>query len=183
MKLHSYGIRSAALRWIESFPCNRRQKVVVEGEESDSVPVTSRVPQGSVLGPILFLVPPDDIVSQVCLFVDDTAISLTLKNKGENDKLQRDLDRLQTWETIDGTSFRRILTFLWKEKEEDGIWSLTHPNRGVVGFLKVVRPLNAVDVHRVPNARVGGGGGRAREGVSSLSLGGFWGPPPWKFCN
>ena len=28
-----------------------------------------------------------------------------------------------------------------------------------------------------------GGGGRAREGVSSLSLGGFWGPPPWKFCN
>ena len=40
MKLHSYGIRSASLRWIQAFLGNRRQKVV-EGEESDSVPVTS----------------------------------------------------------------------------------------------------------------------------------------------
>ena len=102
MKLHSYGIRSATLRWIQVFLGNRRQKVVVEGEESDSVPVTSGVPQGSVLGPILFLVYindlPDDIVSQVRLFADDTAIYLTLENKSDSDKLQRDLDRLQTWE-------------------------------------------------------------------------------------
>ena len=41
MKLHSYGIRSATSRWIQAFLGNRRQKVVVEGEESDSVPVTS----------------------------------------------------------------------------------------------------------------------------------------------
>ena len=102
MKLHSYGIRSATLRWIQAFLGNRRQKVVVEGEEWDSVPVTSGVPQGSVLGPILFLVYindlPDDIVSQVRLFADATAIYLTLENKSDSDKLQRDLDRLQTWE-------------------------------------------------------------------------------------
>ena len=94
MKLHSYGIRSATLRWIQAFLGNRRQKVVVEGEESDSAPVTSGVPQGSVLGPILFLVNindlPDDIVSQVRLFADDTAIYLTLENKSDSDKLQRD---------------------------------------------------------------------------------------------
>ena len=102
MKLHSYGIRSATLRWIQAFLGNRRQKVVVEGEESDPVPVTSGVLQGSVLGPILFLVYindlPDDVVSRVRLFADDTAIYLTLENKSDSDKLQRDLDRLQTWE-------------------------------------------------------------------------------------
>ena len=101
MKLHSYGIRRASLRWIQAFIGNRRQKVVVEGEESDSVPVTFAVPQSSVLGPILFLVYindlPDDIVSQVRLFADYTTIYIILKNKSDSDKLQRDLDRLHTW--------------------------------------------------------------------------------------
>ena len=90
------------MRWIQAFLGNRRQKVVVEGEESDSVPVTSGVLQGSVLGLILFSVYindlPDDIVSQVRLYADNTAIYLALENKGDSDKLQRVLDRLQTWE-------------------------------------------------------------------------------------
>ena len=102
MKLHSYGIRKETLSWIQAFLSNRQQKVVIEGEESDSVPVTSGVPQGSVLGPILFLAYindlPQDVVSQVRLFADDTAIYLTLENKDDSDKLQVDLDRLQAWE-------------------------------------------------------------------------------------
>ena len=101
MKLHSYGIRRASLRWIQASLGNRRQKIVVEDKESDSVPVTSEVPQSSVLGLILFLVYindlPDDIVSQVRFFADYTAIYLTLENKSDSDKLQRDIDRLQTW--------------------------------------------------------------------------------------
>ena len=94
MKLHSYGIRS-----VQAFLGNRQQKVVVQGEESDSVTITTGVPQGYVSGPILFLVYindlPDYIVSQVRLFADNTAIYLTLENKGDSDKLQKNLDRVQ----------------------------------------------------------------------------------------
>ena len=110
MKLHSCGIRSATLRWIQDFLGNRRQKVIVVGEESDSFQVTPRVPQGSVLGLILFLVYindlPEDIVSRVRLFADNTAIYLILENKSVNDKLQRDLDRLQTCEARRDMEFK-----------------------------------------------------------------------------
>ena len=76
-KLHQYGIRGHALVWIRAFLGNRSQTVVREGEESRSVPVTSGVHQGSVLGPILFPVYindlSDELSSQVRLFADDTS--------------------------------------------------------------------------------------------------------------
>ena len=81
-KLHQYGIRGNALAWIRAFLGNRSQTVVLDGEESESAPVTSGVPQGSVLGPILFLIYindlPDELSSQVRLFADDTAVYLTI---------------------------------------------------------------------------------------------------------
>ena len=92
LKLHSHCIRNATLHWIQAFLSNRQQKVVVEVEESDSVPVTSGIPQGSVLDQIFFFVYindlPQDIVSHVCLFADNTAINLTLEEKGDSDQLQ-----------------------------------------------------------------------------------------------
>ena len=102
-KLHPYGVRGPTLRWIQAFLSNRQQRVVVDGENSDSVPVTSGVPQGSFLGPVLFLAYindlPQDVVSQVRLFADDTAIYLTIESQHDSDCLQHDLDLLQTWES------------------------------------------------------------------------------------
>ena len=77
--------------------------MVLEGEESGSLPVTSGVPQGSVLGPILFLVYindfPDELSSQVRLFADDTAVYLTVGGSDDGTVLQNDLDRLSMWES------------------------------------------------------------------------------------
>ena len=102
-KLHNYGIRSDVLSWIRAFLGDRAQQVVVGGEESDTVPVTSGVPQGSVLGPILFLIYindlPDNVKSQVRLFADDTAMYLTMEGADDSSVLQQDLDRLSVWES------------------------------------------------------------------------------------
>ena len=104
LKLHQYGIRGDTLNWIKDFLDNRKQTVVINGINSDEVPVSSGVPQGSVLGPILFLVYindlPEQVKSRVRLFADDTAMYLAISSTTEGQVLQTDLACLEQWEKM-----------------------------------------------------------------------------------
>ena len=108
-KLDYYGIREKPLQWIESFLSNRTQQVIIESEASSPAPVTSGVPQGSVLGPILFLVfindMPECVTSQCRLFADDSIIYREIATDLDTKTLQIDLDNLQKWEEKWGMSF------------------------------------------------------------------------------
>ena len=78
LKLKAHGIGNGMINWIEKWLIGRRQRVVVDGEVSNWKAVLSGVPQGSVLGPILFLIYindlDDDITSKVLKFADDTKV-------------------------------------------------------------------------------------------------------------
>ena len=101
-KISTHGVKGKTLKWISSFLGGRTQAVLLEGECSPEVPVTSGVPQGSVLDPLVFLLYindiPENIQSQVRLFADDTAVYLTVTNTNDSNILQSDLDILQEWE-------------------------------------------------------------------------------------
>ena len=100
-KLQHCGIGGKTLSWIEAFISNRTQSVVVDGSHSSPARVTSGVPQGSVLGPTLFLVYINDITercsSSIRLFADDTIVYREIRTKEDHVYLQQDLDHLTTW--------------------------------------------------------------------------------------
>lgn len=95
-KLKYYGITCNALNWISDFLEDRTQTVALEGEFSNKVSVTSGVPQGTVMGPILFLIYINDFSdyiqhSTLRLFADDSIIYRDIKNKSDTELLQSDL--------------------------------------------------------------------------------------------
>lgn len=100
-KLSKLNIDSNILKWIECFLTNRSQFVYVNGFNSPTVPVTSGVPQGSVLGPLLFLIYvndlPNNLASSIKLFADDCVIYREIKNSNDVSFLQQDLDTIDNW--------------------------------------------------------------------------------------
>jgi hypothetical protein len=101
-KLSKYGISGQVWTWIQNFLTDRTQRVRISGSFSDSVSVLSGVPQGSVLGPTLFLLYvneiPDLLTSSRCkMFADDTKIYRKVATDADTQSLQEDLGRLVNW--------------------------------------------------------------------------------------
>ena len=101
LKLHEYGIRGPDLKWVKGFLDNRHQSVIVNGSLSEPTPVSSGVPQGSVLGPLLFLIYINyltmNVNSKLRLFADDAALYLTISTSSQSEILKKDLDNLERW--------------------------------------------------------------------------------------
>ena len=110
-KLKSHGINGQLLKWFRSWLTNRRQRVVINGKKSEWANVTSGVPQGSVLGPLAFVIFINDLdlsanpISIVNKFADDTKIGHIVQSQQEQIELQNCLNRLCSWADEWGMQF------------------------------------------------------------------------------
>ena len=103
-KLHKLGLHPYVINWVHNYLADRRQSVVVNGASSRPVRVTSGVPQGSILGPLLFLIYIDDIAhipisegSKLVLYADDILLYHPISSPQDYELLQCDVDTIQAY--------------------------------------------------------------------------------------
>ena len=101
VKVNSHGIQGDAARWIRNWLAGRRQQVCINQSYSNWAPVTSGVPQGSVLRPQLFIIYINNlninIVSKMSKFADDTKLRHRARNPDDIMELQEDINKLVEW--------------------------------------------------------------------------------------
>ena len=109
-KLKKAGIGSKVGYWLSEFLSERYQRVKGGNALSDQAPVTSGVPQGTVLGPIMFVIMINDIDeevedSHVTLFADDTRVCREINEESDIEKLQDDLNKIYKWQDLNNMKF------------------------------------------------------------------------------
>ena len=117
-KLRHYGISGQIENWIHNFLTTRQQSVIVDGAKSPPVKVDSGVPQGTVLGPLLFLCHindlPNRVKSKVRLFADDCLLYREIDSELDHIALQDDLTSLQKWADMWGMQFNPTKCYVMK---------------------------------------------------------------------
>ena len=110
-KIEGYGIKGQILKWIEAFLSNRKQRVMINGSFSEWRPVTSGIPQGSVLGPILFIIYisdlPEVIKCYIKLYADDAKAYSVVNYQPQKVEVQYDVRKSEIW-SIDWQMFYNI---------------------------------------------------------------------------
>ena len=100
-KLEAYGIKGQILSWITAFLQDRSQEVVVNGDRSSAASVISGIPQGTVLGPVLFVIYINDLLDKIdsegLMFADDTKIFHHISSYDDSLLLQNDIESLEDW--------------------------------------------------------------------------------------
>ena len=151
-KLRALGITGRFARWIHSFLSKRKQKVVVDGSTSKDTDVTSGVPEGTVLGPILFLIYISDIGENIKsskkVYVDDTKLIKAVKNEDDVQELQDELDKLYKWAEDNNMKFNgkkfQVVRYGKDENLKDETLYFTENTEHIVERQEVVRDLGVL---------------------------------------
>ena len=144
-KLDHYGIHGQLIKWIESWLCGRTQTVVVKGSQSSPVTVTSGVPQGTVLDPLMFLLYINNIGLQITpelgLFADDSVLYGVVNNISSVEVLQSDLNKLVVWSEKRQMAFNASKCFLLRvTRSRDNVVNYTYTMMG--------QPITSVTQHK-----------------------------------
>ena len=151
-KLKILGITGRLARWIFSFLSSRKQKVVVDGISSKNTNVTSGVPEGTVLGPLLFLIYISDIGENITsskkVYVDDTKLIKPVKNESDVEDMQKELDILYEWAEENNMKFNgkkfQVVRYGKDENLKNETLYFTENTENIVERQEVVRDLGVM---------------------------------------